>query len=384
MNRFVGGASALWFCLWLLVPGVAGDDRAKVVSPASLNVPNVDVTDQDGRRLKFYDDLIKGKTVAMNFIFTSCPTVCPPMGANFGALQQRLKQSQVSEVSLISVSIDPVTDTPARLKQWRSRFKGEAGWHLVTGRKQDIDKLLKMLRVFAPDINTHAPFVIIGTDGGRDGWRFVNGLTAAEKLAEMLTESSGVRKPAVAPSAKPDASDQERGATQPDTTEGRLGAAARYFGDTPLVDQHGREHRFYSDLIRGRVIVINTFFTSCTSVCPATMGSLAKVQDWLGDRLGREVFILSISVDPRNDTPERLAAYARDIQTRAGWYLLTGERENVSQVLQKIGQFTENRDSHSNVFIIGNDPTGLWKKALGLAPVTEIIPIVASVVEDRG
>ncbi len=169
----------LLFCLLLVGPALASE----TIERETLTVPNITVRDQDGHERRFYDDLIKGKTVVMHFIFTSCPSVCPPMGANFAALQKQLDAAG-EDVALISVSIDPVTDTPARLKQWRARFRGGDGWTLVTGSKQDIDRLLKMLRVFAADIDTHAPFVILGSD--QQGWRYVNGLTPPEKLLAML------------------------------------------------------------------------------------------------------------------------------------------------------------------------------------------------------
>lgn len=337
-------------------PILAGS--ANEIVRKELPIPNVPVLDQDGRQLHFFDDLIKDKNVVVNFIFTSCPTVCPPMGANFGALQKQLKARGNKDVSLISVSIDPVTDTPQRLKAWRARFGGGPGWDLVTGQKQDITKILKMLNVFSADINTHSPFVIMN-DG--NGWRYLNGLTPPEQLADLLERRKSGKKSAQ--TQRP---------------------AAHYFPDTVLTDQHGKKQRFYTDLIKDKVIVVNTFFTSCQSVCPKTMGTLAEIQKWLGDRLGKEVHILSVSVDPITDTPEELAAYAQQLQARPGWFLLTGSPPEVRQVLQKIGQFTEHPEGHSNVFIMGNEPTGLWKKAMGLAPPETVIPILETVVDDRG
>ena len=139
---------------------------AQSIEHGELTIPNVTVLDQDGRERHFYDDFVKDKVVTINFIFTSCPTVCPPMGVHFAALQKQLRQVGGNDIALVSVSIDPVTDSPERLAQWRVRFGGEDGWNLVTGQKQEINKLLKMLKVFSADINAHAPFVIMGNDRG--------------------------------------------------------------------------------------------------------------------------------------------------------------------------------------------------------------------------
>ncbi len=160
--------------------------------------------------------------------------------------------------------------------------------------------------------------------------------------------------------------------------------AKSYFTDVMLVDQDGREHRFYSDLLQGRVVVIGSFFATCTGACPAMAKTYKKIQDWLGDRQGKEVFLLSITVDPEHDTPQRLKEFAQEFGARPGWIFLTGSKENVSLALQKLGSFVENKEAHNNLLFIGNEPTGLWKKAFGLAPSEELIPIVRSVLEDKG
>src|SRR4026208_2489855 len=81
-------------------------------------IPDVAVVDQDGNKLHFYTDLIKGKTVAINFIFTNCTTICPPLAATFARLQKELGEKAGKDVHLISISVDPLTDTPERLKAW--------------------------------------------------------------------------------------------------------------------------------------------------------------------------------------------------------------------------------------------------------------------------
>lgn len=160
-------------------------------------------------------------------------------------------------------------------------------------------------------------------------------------------------------------------------------AAHNYFTDVVLVNQDGRPMKLYTDLIQGKVVIINSFFTTCVSVCPPMTRNLEQVQQSLGERLGKEVYIISISVDPVTDTPPRLKEYATRFNARPGWYFLTGSKENVEFALRKIGQFVESKDDHTTVIIIGNEPTGLWKKAFGLAPARDLINVVESVVLDK-
>jgi protein SCO1/2 len=159
--------------------------------------------------------------------------------------------------------------------------------------------------------------------------------------------------------------------------------ARNYFTDVQLINQDGKPMRFYSDLLKDKVVIINTFFTTCTSVCPPMSRNLERIQSWLGDRLGKEVHIISISVDPAVDTPPRLKDYAQKYKAKPGWFFVTGKKENAEFALRKIGQFVESKDDHSTVIIIGNLRTGLWKKAMGMAKPEDLIKVVESVLEDK-
>ena len=159
--------------------------------------------------------------------------------------------------------------------------------------------------------------------------------------------------------------------------------AEKYFSDVELINQDGQKVRFYSDVLKDKVVVINTFFTTCKSICPPLNRNFEKIQEALGDRLGKEVFLVSISVDPETDTPTRLKEYGQRFHARPGWLFLTGKKENVDWALYKLGQYVETRDDHTSIFIIGNEPKGLWKKAFGLAKAEELIRIVEDVINDR-
>ena len=161
-------------------------------------------------------------------------------------------------------------------------------------------------------------------------------------------------------------------------------AAHKYFSDVKLINQDGQEMRLYSDLMQGKTVVINAMFTSCTGACPVMTGTMEKIQNHLGDRVGKDVHLISISVDPVNDTPAKMKEYAGRFHAKPGWYLLTGSKENVEAALRKLGQWVDVPSNHQNLYLIGNDRTGLWKKAFALAKPEEIMPIVDSVVNDKG
>jgi len=160
--------------------------------------------------------------------------------------------------------------------------------------------------------------------------------------------------------------------------------AHKYFGDVKLVNQDGQEVRLYTDLMQGKTVVINAMFATCTGACPVMSGTMAKIQDHLGDRVGKDVRLISITVDPVNDTPAKLKEYANRFHAKPGWQLLTGSKENVEAALRKLGQWTEDPSNHQTLFLIGNDRTGLWKKAFALAKPEEVLPIVDSVANDKG
>ncbi len=170
------------------------EPRSEVVPEvvtARLEIPDLELTDQDGKPVRFYRDLVAGRLVAMNFIFTTCTTICPPMGANFAKLGRVLARRQGAPVALVSVSIDPATDTPARLKAWRDNLLGagpaSSPWTLVTGPRQEMTALLKALNAFNADKARHTPFLLLGNEATGE-WRRVYGLTPPAELAKLLDE----------------------------------------------------------------------------------------------------------------------------------------------------------------------------------------------------
>ena len=150
-----------------------------------MEIPDVKVLDQHGNALRFYTDLIKDKTVAINFIFTNCTTICPPLAATFARLQREMGDKIGKDVHLISISVDPVTDTPERLKAWGAKFKAGPGWTFVTGEKQEMDKLLNALGAAVAKREDHTPAMLVGND--RNGvWTRAYGLAKVNQIMTVI------------------------------------------------------------------------------------------------------------------------------------------------------------------------------------------------------
>ena len=143
----------------------------------------------------------------------------------------------------------------------------------------------------------------------------------------------------------------------------------RYFPDVQLTTQDGAKVRFY-DLIRGKTVAIELIYTSCRYACPLETARLAQVQRLLGDRMGRDVFFYSISIDPEHDTPAVLKAFAESFHAGPGWTFLTGRRADIERLARKLGLYStpdpENKDGHVPALLLGNEATGEWMRASAL------------------
>ena len=162
-------------------------EPAALSSFTSRNIPNARLYDQTGKQLHFYDHLIKGKTVAINFIFTTCTASCPPLTATFRKVQQEAAQRGL-EVQLISISVDPTVDTPERLQAFAQKFNAEPGWTFVTGDKAEIGAVLKSLGAPVTDKNDHTPMILIGNDNF-DYWTRAYGLSSPTKLVDLIADA---------------------------------------------------------------------------------------------------------------------------------------------------------------------------------------------------
>ena len=155
-----------------------------------------------------------------------------------------------------------------------------------------------------------------------------------------------------------------------------VGANKMHIPDTELLDQNGRKINFYTDLVKGQTVVINFIFTTCTTICPPLGATFARVQKELGDKVGREVRFISISVDPATDTPERLKAWGAKFRAGEGWTLLTGNKPQVDELLRALGASSARREDHSPTILIGNDAQGTWTRTYGLANTSQLVQII--------
>jgi protein SCO1/2 len=371
-------------------PGAEAASAGDLARP--LQIPDTTVYDQDGKKLRFYSDLVKGKTVAINFIFTTCTTICPPLTATFRKVQQELGERVGRDVRLISISVDPTTDVPERLKSFSAKFNAGPGWTFVTGDKQEIGLLLKALGANVGDKNDHSPMVLVGKDDAAY-WTRTYGLAPVGTLVKVIADAAAKSAPeTTAQVPLPGATAGEKrvekrvGAAPPAQPGGEAAkaktpaqSAASYFPNTVLTTQDNKPVRFFDDLLKGKTVLINFMFTTCTGVCPAMTANLSKVQEYLGDRVGNSVNMISISVDPTVDTPEALKKYAQNYKVKPGWYFLTGKKQDVDTVLRKVGGFVEDKNDHTSLLIIGNVETGQWMKVFAMARPSEIADAVIKV-----
>jgi protein SCO1/2 len=149
------------------------------------------------------------------------------------------------------------------------------------------------------------------------------------------------------------------------------GAAKVVLREEPLVDAAGKRVRLAKDVIGDRIAVVNFIYTRCTTVCPVTSATFQQLQGRLGATLGRDVVLVSISVDPLRDTPERLHEYASRYQARAGWAWLTGAKPDVDAVLKGLGAYTPSFEDHPAMVLVG-DASG-WTRLLGFPSVEQLL-----------
>src|ERR1044071_7756541 len=157
---------------------------------AAYAPPDVTLTDASGARVKLSSVLEREGPVMLQFIFTTCPTVCPVMSATFSAAQSRLSPG-AEKVTLVSISIDPEQDTPERLREYARRFKAGPRWLFLTGDAQDIISVRKAFDAYPGENKMrHQPLTFIRVSAGRP-WLRLDGLTSAAQLIgeyERLTQ----------------------------------------------------------------------------------------------------------------------------------------------------------------------------------------------------
>jgi len=168
----------------------------------------------------------------------------------------------------------------------------------------------------------------------------------------------------------------------------QLSAAARqekarsYFTDRMVIAQDGRQRHFFSDILRDKVVLIYLFFTNCDAVCPLVNQTLAKVQDQLGDRLGSDITLISITTDPVRDTPAVVKEYSEYFGPRSGWLFLTGERQNIETIVRRLGHTSPDPGAHVTFLMVGNVAKAKWTKMKPTASEAEIAGMLRLLADD--
>jgi protein SCO1 len=137
---------------------------------------------------------------------------------------------------------------------------------------------------------------------------------------------------------------------------------ADYFPNLPVITQDGKTLHFYEDVIKDKIVVISFIYTSCPDICPLTTARLSQVEDKFKDHMGRDLFFVSVTVDPENDTPEKLKAFSKAFDTGPGWLFLTGKPSDIREINFKLGDKSRSLSDHRNEIVLGNDSTGEWAR----------------------
>jgi protein SCO1 len=159
--------------------------------------------------------------------------------------------------------------------------------------------------------------------------------------------------------------------------------ARAYFTDLPVIAQDGRERRFFSDVLKDKIVLIYLFFTHCESTCPVINQKLANVQDLLGDRLGNDIALISITTDPARDTLPVVKEYSGYFDPKPGWLFLTGERRNIETIVRRLGHTSEDPAAHVTFLVIGDVAKGKWTKLRPTASEAEIAQALRFLADER-
>jgi protein SCO1/2 len=180
------------------------------------------------------------------------------------------------------------------------------------------------------------------------------------------------------------AAGDERSATQRTWAKPTGTYASRNYPNVEVISHEGKKFHFYDDLIKDRMVLINFFYSQCKEFCPPMTANLVKVQDRLGERLGRDLFMYSLTLEPQHDTPEVLRHYSMMYGTKPGWSFLTGKPENLEALRIKLG-FRDldpvedaDRSNHTGVILYGNDKLNRWSACPALASIDEIMRQISS------
>lgn len=151
------------------------------------------------------------------------------------------------------------------------------------------------------------------------------------------------------------------------------GAAKVVLRDVPLLDATGKRVRLAQDVIGNRIALVNFIYTTCTTVCPVSSATFQQLQKRLGAALGKNVVLVTITVDPVRDTHQRLREYAGRYDAGPGWVWLTGSKPDVDAVLKGFGAYAARFEDHPAMVLVGDGRGGPWTRFFGFPSVDDLM-----------
>jgi cytochrome oxidase Cu insertion factor (SCO1/SenC/PrrC family) len=159
--------------------------------------------------------------------------------------------------------------------------------------------------------------------------------------------------------------------------------ARSYFTDLEVIDQNGKRLRFYSDVLKDRVLLINFIFTSCMDACPLMTQRLIQTRELLVDAVKDDIWFVSISIDPERDTPEAMKAFAeKQGADETRWMWLTGTKQNLEFIVKRLGQYTDEIEAHSTLMLAANTRTRHWTRVMPMVPPAGIAEQMRALAEE--
>src|ERR1044072_7718916 len=145
-------------------------------------------------------------------------------------------------------------------------------------------------------------------------------------------------------------------------SDAQMRRGPEYFPNLPVMNQNGEELKFYDDLVKDKIVIFMFIYASCTDICPLTTARMTLIEDKLGPLVGKDIFIVSMTVDPAVDTPEKLKAYSKAFATGPGWSFVTGKPEDIRAINYRLGEGSKVLSEDRNEIVLGNDRKGEWQR----------------------
>jgi protein SCO1/2 len=165
----------------------------------------------------------------------------------------------------------------------------------------------------------------------------------------------------------------------------------RYLPNVELQTQDGKTVHFYDDLVKDKIVTLNFFYAKCEGICPTVTANLARVQNILGEHVGQDVYMNSISLKPEHDTPAVLKEYAQMFKAKPGWTFLTGKPDDIELLRRSLGftnldpKLDKDKSQHIGNVRYGNEPLMLWAACPGMGSPEFLAKSISWVIrKDKG